>query len=334
MPDTSREDAVRTTAERLFARQLSSPGNDHERMALLRWLNESPEHQRAYDATQATWAALGELHEDADLAALALKAEATARDWRRESRQTARRRKPLWLAPALAASMLLALSAVLFTVMMRDDFAAGGTLLATEMSERRSEVLADGSTVTLNAETRVEAKVDGQVRQIRVDDGEAVFGVSHDPARPFVVRVGRDITVTALGTRFHVRHRTGEARVTLLEGSVRVERGGQSRILGVGEQAVFGDQEWRVQQVDLADATSWARGWMVFRGQPLRHVVEEVNRYAQHKIRIADAELGERPLSGNFYLGDSASMTAAMAVLLALDVQRDGDDFILHRPRP
>jgi transmembrane sensor len=155
--------------------------------------------------------------------------------------------------------------------------------------------------------------------------------VTHDPQRPFVVDVGPDTRVTALGTRFQVRTEDKGAAVTLLEGSVRVERGRESRVLEVGEQALLAAAGGiDVHAVDLEETTSWSRGWMVFRGQSLRYVVDEVNRYAERKIRIADPALTGLQLSGNFYLGDSASMVAAMSVVLPLAVERDGKTYVLH----
>lgn len=319
---------IREAAERHFTRQISSGREASPDLELQQWLDASPEHRRAYAATRANWLLLEELQKDPDIVQIMAAAQREARQWRAERR---RRRRRWGVALAAAASVLVTVLAVPRLLGLHDDFSAGATTLVTAPAERRSEVLADGSTVTLNVETRVQARVDDEVRHLVLTDGEAVFGVRHDPERPFVVRVGRNATVTALGTRFQVRHSGDTALVTLLEGSVRVDRGGQSRVLAVGEQAIIERGGLHVRQVSLEDATSWSRGWMVFRGQPLQHVVAEVNRYAEQKIRIADPAIAELPLSGNFYLGDSASLTAAMAVVLALDVQQDDGDFVLRR---
>lgn len=336
MGEKGHSDTVRDEAERRFARQLSRRGGADERLSLARWLGESPEHARAYEATERLWDELGRLRSDPEVRAMRGEAEATARRSRAEAAAEAASSPRLtlkrWTAMALAAG--LAALAVLGVYESRLlDFGPGdATSLATASSERRSETLADGSTVTLNVDTRVEARMQAAAREVVLTEGEALFNVQSDPSRPFVVRVGSEMRVTALGTRFQVRHRSDGAAVTLLEGRVRVDRGGVSRVLEVGEQALFAAAGGiDVQTVDLEEATSWSRGWMVFRGQSLGYVVDEVNRYAEHKIRIADPDLADLELSGNFYLGDSASMVAAMSVVLPLRVERDGEAFVLRR---
>lgn len=339
MDENEQFESVRDEAEHRFARQLSAGIDPRERRALLRWLSESPENARAYEATERLWDELGELKDGADARALRDEAEEVARRSRQEAdmrpmpplEKRRRRRGKRRTAAALAAGVaaLAVLGVWQFSPLLNDGAA---TTLATAPTERRSETLADGSTVTLNVATRVEPRLTETVREVVLTQGEAVFNVEHDPQRPFVVDVGKNMRVTALGTRFQVRHGDEGAAVTLLEGRVRVEHGAAARVLEVGQQALLAAAGGiRVQTVDLEEATSWSRGWMVFRGQSLRYVVDEVNRYAEHKIRIADPALAGLQLSGNFYLGDSSSMVAAMSVVLPLQVEEDGKTYILHR---
>lgn len=332
MDEKGHTETVRDEAESRFARELSHRDDRQERLSLTRWLSESPAHARAYEATRRLWDELGRLRTDADARALRDEAEETARRSRAEAaaqRYSPHRRRPIWQTALAAGLAALAVFGVLEFSPLLDGNA---TTLATSHTERRSETLADGSTVTLNVDTLVKARLEETSRVVKLAQGEAVFNVKHDPSRPFVVDVGSDTRVTALGTRFQVRHEDEGDAVTLLEGSVRVERGGRSRILKVGEQALLATAGGiDVHTVDLKEATSWSRGWMVFRGQSLRYVVDEVNRYAEHKIRIADPALSDLQLSGNFYLGDSASMVAAMSVVLPLQVDRDGETYVLDR---
>lgn len=336
MDENEQFESVRDEAEHRFARQLSGTGRE-ERRSLLHWLSRSPENARAYEATERLWNELGRLRDDTGVPALRAEAKRIARDSRAEAaaaedRARKRRRRAVWASTALAASLAALAVTAVFELYYPGFGGSDATTLATAPSERRSETLADGSTVTLNVDTRVETRLKETAREVVLAEGEAMFTVEPDPARPFVVRVGPETRVTALGTRFQVRHRQEGAAVTLLEGSVRVDRGDESRVLEVGQQALLAAAGGiDVRTVDLEQATSWSRGWMVFRGQSLRYVVDEVNRYAEHKIRIADPALANLQLSGNFYLGDSSSMAAAMSVVLPLQVEQDGQTYILHR---
>ncbi|NWO96408.1 hypothetical protein GY976_25075, partial [Escherichia coli] len=58
-------------------------------------------------------------------------------------------------------------------------------------------------------------------RRLRLVAGEALFKVAHDKSRPFVVET-RHGEVVAVGTMFDVSVGKGEAKVTVVEGVVRV----------------------------------------------------------------------------------------------------------------
>ncbi len=67
-------------------------------------------------------------------------------------------------------------------------------------------VLADGSTVNLNAGSRLRYPVtfSGPNRDIYLEEGEAFFTVAENPSHPFIVH-SRGLATTALGTSFNIR---------------------------------------------------------------------------------------------------------------------------------
>ena len=73
-----------------------------------------------------------------------------------------------------------------------------------------------------------------ETRRINLARGEAMFKVTKDPSRPFIVNAGGAIA-RAVGTRFGVEHREDRIRVTVAEGKVTVVRGDQAAAL---EQAL------------------------------------------------------------------------------------------------
>lgn len=342
---------IREEAERRFASQLARDCPPEERAVLAEWLNASPLHAQAYDAARRQWKELAALKQDTDaVAQWRRNAEAAfapaAPSMQQEHRYPRFNRSRLWIGGAMAAG--LAVVALLGTGVL-DPRAGNGLVpnpfasaahvsvataeLETAIGELRTEVLADGSAVTLNTGTAVEAQLTSGQRGITLKRGEALFEVQRDETRPFVVAVGQD-TVTALGTRFQVRQENneGESIVTLLEGSVRITRPtGSTRVLKPGERAKLDRLGGIIiSRVDAEEAVSWSRGWLVFRNEPLSRVVAEVNRYADQPIRLAEPSLGSLRLSGNFRVGDSASMASAMAALLPLAVADAGDGLELR----
>lgn len=328
--------SLQDEADRRFVRSLSPDCTPAERVATAEWLNLDAAHAHAYARSRQAWRAAAALRQDADIAGLRAGADATARRMRGERRPLRR-----WLRGALAASLAtvaLAWGGLQSGVLVPPwgpPMAEVTQHLQTAIGEQRSARLPDGSALVLNTGTEVEAHLDRRQREVVLHQGEALFEVAHDRRRPFVVSVGRD-TVTALGTRFQVRHEQEDVAVTLFEGSVRIARAdGSERVLVPGERALLAATGGiTVARIDDREETAaWARGWLVFRDEPLSRVVAEVNRYATTAITLADPTLGDLRLSGNFRVGDSGSMASAMAALLSLQVAEGDNGLTLGEAR-
>ena len=94
-------------------------------------------------------------------------------------------------------------------------------LYATDIGERRSITLADGSTVDLNARSQLRIEFSNSERRVELLEGQALFQVTKDKARPFIVRSG-EATVRAVGTQFDVYRKDSGTTITVLEGRVAV----------------------------------------------------------------------------------------------------------------
>ncbi|HSC39116.1 MAG TPA: FecR domain-containing protein, partial [Chitinophagaceae bacterium] len=102
--------------------------------------------------------------------------------------------------------------------------------------------LADGSQIWLNAGSTITYPIafTGNNRKVSMT-GEAYFEVAHNPSRPFIVSKG-GMEVEVLGTHFNINAYDDDKniQVTLLKGSVKVNKGPASHLLKPGEQAQVG----------------------------------------------------------------------------------------------
>jgi transmembrane sensor len=206
--------------------------------------------------------------------------------------------------------------------------------------DRRAVTLDDGSTVELDVDTRIAIRMSAGRRQIELISGRALFEVAHDASRPFSVTAAGSRT-TALGTKFQVSRDDANVEVTLAAGSVGIDRGERaatgeawSERLAPGEQIDIDTTTQRRQRraVDVNVAMSWTHGRHIFRGTPLRAAIDEINRYAVRKIRLGDASLADLPVAGNFIVGDSGAIVAALAAVLPVRaVDGDGGEIVLLR---
>ena len=102
---------------------------------------------------------------------------------------------------------------------------AGISEMVVPLGSKADFTLSDGTTVTLNAGSRL--KFDntfGIADRVVQLEGEGFFKVAKDASRPFLVKTSH-INVVALGTSFNVKAYPGEKTIetTLIEGSVLVE---------------------------------------------------------------------------------------------------------------
>lgn len=186
--------------------------------------------------------------------------------------------------------------------------------------------------MTLNSASKIEVRLRGDRRQVRLVTGEALFEVAHDTARPFEVRAG-DATLRAVGTQFDVDVRPTRTTVTVTEGRVAVlspegwpERGIPVPTLGVADQLVITPAGSFVPQhgVNLAAALSWTQHKIIFEHRSVGEVSEEFNRYNRERIKIASTELRDQEITGAFTSNDPTSFLRFLSSIPGVRIRDDG----------
>lgn len=216
---------------------------------------------------------------------------------------------------------------------------------ATRVGEQREIPLPDGSQVTLNTASVLEVDYGAAYRGIRLLAGQALFRVAKDTARPFVVTAGAR-RITATGTAFDVRlHDRGKISVLLVEGEVKVEPlrpRGLARLLPAlaretldpGEQlaaAPRGDAV--VAAADVERGTSWSRGQLIFREDPIGEALAEVNRYSSVKMVAADERVAALRISGVFRADRSENFLTAVTAFYALEAEQQAPGLVVLKWR-
>lgn len=212
-----------------------------------------------------------------------------------------------WVTPhmlAIAASVVLAV-AIGVSFIIAGQHSVEQQHYATEIGERDTVRLVDGSSVELNTNTHIRALLGKGKREIWLDRGEAYFQVAHDSEHPFVVHLGtRDVVV--LGTRFSIRRDPARLTIAVVEGAVRLGGTRPDRLLAPtvlrrGDLAVAEGTSMLVnsQALDLVEqATRWRDGNIVFDNQRLGDVLQEFNRYSRRRL-ITDPASASLRITGS-----------------------------------
>lgn len=281
------------------------------------WLRESPHHIRAYLELTSVWEDVGSLDPRGNVTAdeliaralnetnvVSLEAAAQARaSISAEPRARARR-----MRFAMAASAVLVSLAAMWLYTQRNVYTTG-------IGEQRSIALNDGSTITLNSRSRIRVAYNDTEREVDLVEGQALFHVAKDLARPFIVTSG-DTRVRAVGTQFDVYRKASGTVVTVVEGRVAVNESvqqarGAEVLLVAGEQVVVTAQNAvKSPKPNVTAVTAWTRRSLVFESAPLTDVAEEFNRYNKRQIVISNAELASFHVSGIFSSADPALLLA------------------------
>jgi len=311
------------------ARLRSPDCTDEDRARFAAWRDADPIHRQTFERLQFIVATLRHERSRADIRAL--------RDAPLHADHLRRRR--IWLGTAAAAVATLAIGVVAWMGAgpdwLREPIAAmitrlsGAHIYATNTGQRSTFVLDDGSSIDLNARSRIEVRFSSTRRDVTLAEGQALFNVAKDPRRPFIVHAGNR-QVLAVGTRFDVRLDSTSVQVTLLEGKVRVEELGRDIELTPGKQLVarLNDATTQaattsvIRDIDVAKVTGWREGRIYFDDLSLAEAVREMNRHSTVHIRIEGPELAQLRINGMFKAGEQELFVSALQDYFQISAQR------------
>ncbi|MFK4771744.1 FecR domain-containing protein [Rhizobium sp. ZW T2_16] len=198
-----------------------------------KWVNADPAHLEAYQAIEATWYAMENPGKRlADKEADELSVCLDAMDRAKRHRKTGRRLGTLGTVMAALVAGAIWLERPGLIQDLRADY-------VTARGERRTVMLADGSSVLLDADSAlVDVSAAGE-RRVRLLRGGVFFEVVPSTI-PFVV-VAAGGRVEVLGTGFDVRLVADGGSVTLAHGrvSVRTDAHAGATTLEPGQQVNF-----------------------------------------------------------------------------------------------
>lgn len=325
-------------AAQAFARRRFGPWTAGDESELSARLAQDASYADAYRRVEQSWGAVGQQAASADLMAMRERSlsrarRATARRWRSGERQPS-----LWrlVAGLAAAGFVLAAAYELAPFGWRPGE------YRTAIGEQRSIELADHSRIAMDAATRLRVHFSNDARIVQLISGQAQFWVAKDVARPFKVETDNHVVV-AVGTVFTVEYVGQEMHVAMLEGKVAVlaQRSSDApqeapsmgrdvkmkplsviapRLVGGDIELTAGEaldvrkdgQATIIPHADLAAATAWREGKVIFHKESLGEAVRQLNRYSSLQIEISDPALASMQVSGVFEEGDSLAFVEAV----------------------
>lgn len=222
-----------------------------------------------------------------------------------------------------------------------------GQQLTAILPDAEGMANAKGSTLQLDTLTRAHVQLYRDRREVRLQDGQAMFAVHSDAQRPFHVYAGA-VRITVTGTRFSVRHTDtgldkGQTVVSVEEGSVRVARRQTAEGATSFADTVASDSsavELTAGHTVLADAQGqlgaiaklptgtvayWRAGRLNFNQTPLADAIAEFERYGSTGLMVRDPVVAALPVGGSFSLGQHQQFVKVLPQLLPVRLVRRGE---------
>jgi len=233
-----------------------------------------------------------------------------------------RRRKTVWIAAAAAIPAIVTALYLLKPNTPNNEF----NTVTTRPGSRSKVQLPDGTTVWLNADSRLSYKVNNTGRDVELT-GEAYFDVAKDKDHPFRVHTPT-VDVLVLGTTFNLRSYSKEynTETSLFQGSVEVTlrnnpdkkiilhpeekitvHNNEATVTSIRKPEPDADQPLitvgkihRQQKDSSIIETLWTKNQLYFDDRTLEEVGFMLERWFGVRVTITDDNLKLRRFTGNF----------------------------------
>lgn len=284
----------------------SGQASEQDWQELVRWRERSPAHAEVWQRAEQMLATFSQLPPPLGRAVL-------ARLERPKRRQ------------ALRLGLLALAIPAGFLAWRQTPWQSWTADLCTAVGEQKTDMLSDGTRLLLNTDTAVNLRYGADERRLILLSGEILVETGKgagQEARPFRVETAHGMLL-ALGTRFSVRHFSGNTRVAVFEGAVQIRPHASAGavILHAGEQITFSASALQAVQAAAADSILWQRGMLLARGMPLGEVVAELARY-QHGVLRCAPEAASLAVWGAFPLADTGAALALLEKTMPVRVMR------------
>lgn len=358
---TRQEELIIAERAALWMARLRHMDHPNDRAEFISWLKQSPIHVREMLCACALDLELGKFDPErkVDLDALAQRAGVNvvplesivnrdtaiiAEGLAKSSKARNTRMGWRWLA-GLSAAACLSVALVLGWSHVGER-SASQQQFATAIGEQRSVDLSDGSTIHLNTQSNVRIAYSDRARDVYLAEGQAIFKVQHDAARPFRVHVNSTV-VQAIGTQFDVRRLKDRTTVAVIEGAVQVISAAPDRLdpearsklpestkIGAGETVVIdADGKLARDTIDVQQTVAWQEGRLIFHQNTLAEIAAEFNRYNKVQIRVEGNFLQVRRYSGVFDANEPEMFLQYLAVDTRFAFDRSSENVVVLRLR-
>lgn len=308
-----------------LARFFSGEATVEEQITIDKWKASCEENQQDYDAYQQLWDITGSISDKKNIE--------IDTEWNKlDNRISASYARTVTVKRIVKiASACLMISILAFVVYLKFNF-----IIEKNLTGEIKEIeLPDGSSVTLNYDTKIRYRKDfGNTNRDIYLLGEAFFDVKKENKVPFIVSTER-AQIEVLGTRFNVKTETENSLLSVYvqDGSLTLYDKKQKEVktlLSSGEKGWFNKKNNTVtkEKSISANDVAWINGFIEFDNTPLI-VVKEVLESTYHKKLQVSAQIKQCEITATFNHADLQVILDVLSETLNLQITNTDNTIVL-----
>ena len=235
---------------------------------------------------------------------------------------------------AAAIILFLTVGTVLYLSLNRKPAIEMVSLNTQSETNTLIKTLADGSVIYIaqNSLFSFPEKFEEDSRNVELK-GEAFFDITPNPNQPFIIETDEAI-IQVLGTAFTVKTQNGSAfKLNVERGKVKVtlkNRPSTTAFVEAGESITATKNNSLVKsKQSTSDFSAWYKKSMHFKDEPLKNIINVLNRNFNTTFVAANTETGNRKLTVTFQDETAETMTELLCTTLNLKSQNSNGSVVL-----
>lgn len=246
------------------------------------------------------------------------------------------RRAARWTG-AIAAAVLLVLAMIEITQLGRKQY-------RTEYGKQNQITLPDESMITLNGNSSIEYSRtwrSDKPREIWLH-GEAFFEVKHVAVKnrlqqsdSFHVHVG-GLELTVLGTKFNVKNRRALTEISLLEGSLRIEKNGPNgfvKMMKPGDALRYDSTRNALtgSEKKASGNSAWTKNEMDLDGYTISEILDVLHDTFGYEIQLNSPELAAKRLTGTIPAQSADDILLVLRQVFDIKIEQKGKQLVISQ---
>jgi len=229
---------------------------------------------------------------------------------------------------------------ILYWVSQYDQPDSQYTETIAPRGQKSQIVLADGTKVWLNSDTKI--KYPGSFSKNQRDvylDGEAFFEVSKNEQQPFVVHTSQ-VNVKVLGTKFNIKAYADESDIetSLFEGKINLVLNNSlaekpvEKEVKPGQSFIFSktDHQLVANRFPQDEINGWKKNQLIFKDDTFSNLVRKVERWYDVKVVYDEKQFEDRRLTVELYEGERLDrLMKIISLALSVDYKYEKGEIIL-----